>query len=523
MIHAVDDDLHLYEPLAALAAQRPDVVALRETSGAPVGYAELFRRVTASRDAFRGLGMTPGEQVLFSVRPGIDAVALALAICGAGGVIVPCDPGIGDAIFSARLAMLDPRWVVAESRVLAASSGGILSRVLRWRGMRLAPIGRLPNVRFVRVGAPIPGVPRAISARALASRASAPSTRDLTLDSSLPALVEFTSGTTGSPKAVVHTRRSMAATLATVRDALDACESDTVYSGALHLILPALCDGARVVIPRRSGVEAHGVLRDIERWGVSHLFSVASDSSRLVDYCVAHQRRLPASLRVLLLGGSPVHVALLRRLREVLAPHTRVVCIYGMTEILPVARVSLEEKLAYEGTGDLLGTLTRNVHARIADDGELLLRGPGLFDRYLGGPPVTEHATGDLARIEDGRLVLLGRAKDMIIRGETNIYPELYEPLIERIRGVRRCALVGLYRERLADEYVVLVVEPEPGVDVDELRRRLPDELRLGDWRIDAAAQPDFIVAMSLPEVGRSSKVDKAALRALVQKRPECV
>jgi acyl-CoA synthetase (AMP-forming)/AMP-acid ligase II len=223
-----------------------------------------------------------------------------------------------------------------------------------------------------------------------------------------------------------------------------------------------------------------------------------------------------------LIGGAPVHVPLLRRLHEVLTPVTRVLGIYGMTEILPVASVSLEEKLAYQGAGDLLGTLMPNVHARIGEGGELLLRGPALFDRYLGGPPVTEHATGDLARIEDGRVVLLGRAKDMIIRGESNIYPELYEPVIERIPGVRRCALIGQYRERLADEYVVLVVEPEVGVNADELRTRVRDELLVGDYRIDATAQPDEILIMPLPEAGRLSKVDKTALRTLVQERLTC-
>ena len=516
------DVLRLYEPLAALAARRPHAVALRETSGAAISYAELFRRTTAVQEAFRQLGMTPGHQVLFSVRPGIDAVVLALAICGAGGVIVPCDPGMGDAIFYARLAMLAPRWVVAESLFLAASSSGALSRVFRWRGIRLAPLGRLPNVRFVRVGPHIPGAPQAISARALARRPTTSPLRDVDMDPSLPALVEFTSGTTGSPKAVVHTRRSLAATVATVREALDAGEPDTVHSGALHLILPALFDGACVVIPRRSGVSAGDTIGDVERWAVSHLFSVTSDCRRLVDHCVTYHRRLPASVRVLLLGGAPVHVAFLHRLREVLAPRVHVLCVYGMTEILPVAQVSLEEKLAYEGTGDLLGALMPGIRARIAEDDELLLSGPALFDRYLGGPPVTEHATGDLARIEDGRIVLLGRAKDMIIRGDTNIYPELYEPIIERIRGVRRCALVGQYSERLADECVVLAVEPESGTDAEELRRRLRDELRGGDCRIDAAAQPDYIFTMRLPESGRASKVDKAALRALVRERLEC-
>ena len=522
MIQTGGIDLRLFEPLAALAEMRPHAAALHESSGATVTNAELFARAATMRDAFRSLGMTPEDQVLFAVRPGIDAVVLALAVCGAGAVIVPCDPTIGDATFAARLALLTPRWVVAESLLLAASSGGIVARLLRWQGRRLAPLGQLPNVRFICVGPPIPGGPRAISARALARRPSPALTPLAPLDPAAPALIDFTSGTTGRPKGVVHTGQSLAATIATVREALGVGDSDTVQSGALHLILPALFSGARVVIPRQSKRQAKNIVRDIERWHVSHLFSVASDIPRLLDYCAEHRRRLPASLRLLLLGGAPVHVGLLRRLRPVLAPGTRVLCVYGMTEILPVSVVSLEEKLAYEGTGDLLGTPIPSVCARVAEDGELLLSGPALFDRYLGGLHVAEHATGDLARIEGRRIVLLGRAKDMIIRGDANIYPELYEPLIESIAGVRRCALIGLYRERLANEYVVLVVEPEPGTDVDELLGRLRRELRTGDCHIDAAAQPDLILAMTLPETGRALKVNKAALRALVQERLEC-
>lgn len=521
-MNEIDDELRILEPLEALAAARPRALALREASRRAISYRHLCAATTALTESFLALGMAPGEHVLFSVRPGIDAVMLALAVCGAGGVLVPCDPGMGDAVFATRLGMLAPRWVIAESLLLAATSGGILSRVLRYRGSRLAPLGQMRGVHFVRVGPPIPGGPPASSARALA-RLAVRSTRPRVLEPTLPALVEFTSGTTASPKAVVHTRRSLAATVAAVRNALGLGERDTVYSGALHLIVPAVFAGSHVVIPRRGSVSARQTIRDVERWNVSHVFSSASHARRLVDECVLSRRCLPASIRVLLLGGSPVHVSLLRRLRQVLRPGTRVVCVYGMTEILPAAVVSLEEKLAFDGDGDLLGVPVGGVRARISAHGELLLSGRGLFDRYLGGPQVTEHATGDLARIEKGQLVLLGRAKDMIIRGDVNIYPELHEPIIERIPGVRRCALIGVYREELADEFVVLVVEPEPGlVDTDRFEARLRRELRSGEFRIDASAQPDFIVMMSLPESGRSEKVDKAALRALVAGRLAC-
>ena len=68
----------------------------------------------------------------------------------------------------------------------------------------------------------------------------------------------------------------------------------------------------------------------------------------------------------------------------------------------------------------------------------------------------------------------------------------------------------------------MLVVEPEPGTDDDELRDWLRRELRTGDCRIHAAAQPDVILVMALPEMGRALKVNKAALRALAQERLEC-
>jgi acyl-CoA synthetase (AMP-forming)/AMP-acid ligase II len=188
-----------------------------------------------------------------------------------------------------------------------------------------------------------------------------------------------------------------------------------------------------------------------------------------------------------------------------------------MTEILPVARVSLEDKLAYAGEGDYVGTLVPGVEGRLSADGELLLRGEALFAGYLGGPPVTEHATGDLARMDGREVALLGRRKDMIIRGDFNLYPELYEPTVERIPGVRRAAFVGVYDERAADERVVLVVEPESMSDAASLPARVARALRAGETRIDEPALPDEILAMPLPEGGRSSKVDKRALRALVR------
>jgi acyl-CoA synthetase (AMP-forming)/AMP-acid ligase II len=132
---------------------------------------------------------------------------------------------------------------------------------------------------------------------------------------------------------------------------------------------------------------------------------------------------------------------------------------------------------------------------------------------------VREHRTGDLARIDAGGITLLGRAKDMIIRGEYNIYPALYEPAFDRLPGVRRSAMIGIPDHAGADERVVVVVEPANGVEPLELERTVYNALRSGKLAIDGFARPDHVVALAIPEAGRSSKADKATLRRLVLER----
>ncbi|NEB07176.1 acyl--CoA ligase, partial [Streptomyces sp. SID13726] len=104
--------------------------------------------------------------------------------------------------------------------------------------------------------------------------------------------------------------------------------------------------------------------------------------------------------------------------------------------------------------------------------GELVLSGPSLMAGYLHhlaapargrGARVAEHRTGDLARLDDGgRIVPVGRTRDMIIRGTTNIYPGLFEPRVAALDGVGEAVLVGVPQVD-GDERVALVVTSSVG------------------------------------------------------------
>jgi acyl-CoA synthetase (AMP-forming)/AMP-acid ligase II len=296
------------------------------------------------------------------------------------------------------------------------------------------------------------------------------------------------------------------------------------YSGDLHVIVPALLAGARVVLSHHGRFSARRFMRDVDHFGVTHAFATPSAFQSVIQHARGMRRPLPAHLRVLMLGAAPVDRAFLARVHDVVPRSTALWSVYAMTEMLPVARVNLHDKLARHGVGDLVGAPFPGVRARLAPDGELLLSGPHLFTGYFGQSSVTEHATGDLAALDEhGRIVLLGRKKDMIIRGHQNVYPGLYEPTIAAIAGVRRCSLVGVYSDAAADERIVLAVEPEVDQRLPDLERRLRAELRSGPHSIDLAVQPDAIVFTQLPVAGRSNKVDKRALLELVRQRlPGC-
>lgn len=513
----------LLDNLAARNVAGPDVPAIINADGNALSHAKMLQRIRVIARGFTAAGLQPGDRVLFAVRPDAEGIVLIVGICAAGGVPIPMDPTMGPALFRSRMELLSPGWVVAKSVLYAASASRWGARFLGWRGIRMPPITDVKHAKFVHVGPAWPGTPAGLSLVALEELGEESSDLiDIDLRDDAAAFIVFTSGTTGAPKAVVHSRRSMQSAFESIGSMMNAGSGDVVYARELHLILPALFAGSTVVVPRRAGFSAKHAIRNLRKYSVTHLFGVATELQEMVDYLHSRKQKMPDALREIWIGAAPAHASFLQELQTVLARDTQVWCIYGMTEILPVARVSLAEKLRYEGEGDLVGECVPGVTARVSTDRELTLRGPNLFTGYFGEASCAEHATGDLARVDKGRIVLLGRRKDMIIRGRFNIYPELYEATIERIDGVRRCAMVGFYDNAIADERVVLAVEENAGVGALELEKRLWSELRNGPFSIDSAALPDSILIMALPVAGRSSKVDKMRLREYVQRRTLC-
>ncbi|MEU6996815.1 class I adenylate-forming enzyme family protein [Nonomuraea sp. NPDC046570] len=503
--------IDLVAEVLATCARTPRGTAIVDPRGAELSFGDLRERVLRIRDRLSAAGLSRGDGVLYAVRPSPEAVAIALGVVAAGGVLVLADPGLAPGVLESRLRLARPRWVVAESALYALTAMPPLRALARRRGVLLPDLrDPLPGLAFrhAYTGRWAPGVPRdavrlsgtgarpggtVVELDRAARRANGEGEPDVLDD---PAAVIFTSGTTAHPRAVVHTRGSLAAGLEMFRDRFPVGPGDVVHSDGLMLGLPALTGGATWSMP--------GKPEAISQRDVTHLFCVPVDVTRLGP--------LPRSLRHLLLGSAPAPPAVLRAALAA-APGAEVLSVYAMTEALPIALATAQEKLDHL-EGDLLGAPLPGVGVRVAGDGELLVSGPHLARGYLGEPPFTEVATGDLARLDSGgRLVLLGRKKDMILRAGYNIYPSLYEPGIAALPGVADAALVGLTDPESGDEEVVLALVPGDGFQEKEVRLRLPE-------LVDAGALPQRVeVLAEFPRSGRARKLDRAALRAVLTRR----
>ncbi|WP_433327171.1 class I adenylate-forming enzyme family protein [Spirillospora sp. CA-294931] len=488
----------LIRDLLGQAARTPGAVALVAGDGQSVTYGELRRQVLAVRHGLLDAGMEAGDGVLFSVRPSPESLVLALGVVAARGVVIFADPGAGPEMFDARLRLAAPRWSAAESILYAGSRAGPVRAYARRRGLLLPNLADLGIPRHIHVGRGLPGVPRGSHSFSRLVKGPAPEP-DGDGDPDAPAAVIFTSGTTANPRAVVHSQASLAASLDLFRTRVPFGLGDVVHTDQLMLGLPTLLSGARWSMPPLF-CSAPAFARLLDERAATHTFCVPVHLAEILDACP----RLPDRLRHVLLGAAPAPAGILRRALAA-APSAEVLSVYAMTEILPVAIASAQEKLDHAGEGDFVGAPL--VGARLAEDGELLLSGANLCRGYLGDPPHAELATGDLARFDaEGRLILMGRKKDMLIRGKFNLYPGLYEPAIAALDGVDEAAFVGLPDAETGDEEVVLAVVGAPDLP-ERLPGLLPDV-------IDHDALPDRIVPLqALPRSGRSRKLDRDALR----------
>jgi acyl-CoA synthetase (AMP-forming)/AMP-acid ligase II len=473
---------------------------------------EVASAVRAAAQAYIRAGLTPGTRVAFGVRQDAAGIAWLLGAVRAGIVPVVLDVGLAPAILVDRVRAAQVDALVVDGGVATLLHRPWLRAMARRAGTALPAARQLAPVTWATS-------PALAHVGRLDRLRRGPTVDEPDLDASHspnrpaddPSLIVFTSGSTGSPRGVVHGRAGLAATIEAATRFLPLPPDAVVLGSALHLVVPALLASVPAVLgatrdPRR-------LARLVRARGITHL--------SLPPHAALELARHGGRPTTLLLGSAPVRNVTLRELVALL-PGTAIRSIYGMTECLLVAAVDVGERLGHDdGDGDLIGPPVDDVRVRIAADGEIHVAAPWMALGYLGDDaPLDEIATGDLGRLDgEGRLVLVGRRKEMLIRGGENIYPALYEGRLAEVAGISAAVMVGL-PDAHADETVVLFAVPNRGQTVDAASSALAAVVGRAGAPIDHHARPDVVLGIEeLPRAGRSGKLDRRALASIAAAR----
>jgi long-chain acyl-CoA synthetase len=505
--------LSLASILAEAARRRPDHLALVE-GDQRITFADLWRQARTQAAALIRLGVRPGDRVALMCPNTAEFPRAYYAILAAGAVVVPvhllltaeeAEQVLSDS--GARLLLCHARF--SEVGAEAARGAGARMFTIGPRSSTPGSDGRLEDL--AETTSPV---------AAFASRGPED-----------PAVVFYTSGTTGIPKGAVlsHLNLVMNATV----NAFDANDvrPDDVALGALPLfhtfgqtvsMNSTWRVGATLVLQPRFDAAAAIDLMVAE--GVNTFHGVPTMYIGLIE-AARTAARLPR-LKLCVSGGASLPVPVLERFNETFG--TQVYEGYGLSETSPTAAVNQPVFGTRAGT---VGHALWGVDVEIADRdvterieplpagtlGEIVIRGHNVFTGYLGNPEATAAAltdgwfrTGDLGtKDDDGFITIVDRTKDLIIRGGFNVYPREVEEALLRHPGIAEAAVIGVPDPVRGEEVcAVLVRDPVavPAPTADEVIAYAKEHLAKHKY-------PRRVEFVDVLPLGPSHKVLKRELR----------
>ena len=466
--------------LARHASMQRGATALRFL-GRTTTWGELDDRVSALAGALSRRGVGFGDRVLILMLNRTEFVESFLAINKLGAIAVPVN---------SRMTPTEVAYLVSDCQAKVVITESVLANVAT------AVRGLDPTLTTVIVagGATEDGVLGYDDLLTEEGQPAAPV--DIPNDS--PALIMYTSGTTGRPKGAVLTHTNLSGQAMTNLFTVGAdINNDVGFIGVplFHIagignMISGLQLGLPTVIYPLGAFDPGALLDVLETEKVTSIFLVPAQWQAV---CAA-QRALPRELRLRVLswGAAPASDTLLRDMSETF-PGTQIFAAFGQTEMSPVTCMLLAQD-AMRKLGSV-GKVIPTVAARVVDEdmndvpvgqvGEIVYRAPTLMAGYWNNPQATAEAfaggwfhSGDLVRQdEEGYVWVVDRKKDMIISGGENIYCAEVENVLAAHPAIVEVAVIGRAHEKWGEVPVAVAAVTQSGLNLADLDEFLTERL----------------------------------------------
>ena len=478
-------------------AQRPFQTAIvvpvgRDEKGRSITVQLNFQQLNTLCDRYAhglsGAGFNRGQRVLMMIRPGIDLIAIALALIKIGAVPVMIDPGMGLKAFAQCVSETEPTCFIGipQAHILKLIFRKAFKTVKRsvvagggrwWPGLTLDQMCVDRDEPF-------------------------------TVADTGPeeeAFVAFTSGGTGIPKGVQYLHGMVRATVESLRDDMKMIPGEVHLAAfyAFALFMPAL--GATTIIPdmdprKTALVNPAYLVEAIQTWGVTNSMGSPIIWQKVADYCIANDIRLP-SVKHVFMFGAEVPPGVVQRFVSVInngqSDGGKAYTPYGATEALPLTNIddsailAETESMTADGAGVCVGRPIAGATVKVIritdapipqwrDDlevavgeiGEITALGPTITRTYLHRPQKTAeakirsaagiwHRMGDIGYMDHkGRVWVCGRMMHRVETANGLLTPVQCETIYNQHPRVKRTALVGIGEQ--GRQRAIILVEPEP-------------------------------------------------------------
>ncbi|MDQ6660258.1 MAG: long-chain fatty acid--CoA ligase, partial [Chloroflexota bacterium] len=504
----------IYEDL-----QNDDVRDVREYTNV-----DIAREAGQLAEGLRALGISKGDRVIAMMLNSPELLIAYQGISRAGAVIIPVKP---------LLKGPEVRYIAQNSGAKAIITSPVLLPLLR------SALADVPTVEHIITTGAVEEqehnaanpyeAPSVHTFSSLLEKGAAKvenflsTEEDIRVSTDDTAAILYTSGTTGNPKGVVLSHRSLISNALSGRGP-EREERDTETNLAVLPLAHAygilasnvfFLRGLSIVIHPRFDTTA--VFSAIERHRIAAFAGVPAMFVALL-YSPDAEKYDTSSLQTCVSGSAPLPLAILEGFEQKF--NCQILEGYGLSEASAALTGHALEMTRKPGS---VGKPLPNVELLVVDEndqpvaegeiGEVVARGPNIMRSYYNMPEETQEAlrngwlhTGDMGRLdEDGYLYIVERKKDLIIRGGFNVYPRDVEEVLNRHPAVIESAVIGIPSERMGEEVKAFVVTSET-IDAESLMNHCRKSLA----NYKTPSEIEFISMLPRNPVG---KIDKKELR----------